>query len=321
MLKPRAHLPRGLALLLVACLLSSTAQAQIEITLKNSFIQQFRNRATIDADFTVDKAHKRVNPPSKDGDMHIAGRSPQIGLATVAEIMNAKFEKPSVQLIKSVEGTGQTVRMTGVWRLWMEHSGGGAQIQGAKLEAFDTTNPDHVFEIHPITALNGTPILNSLIPIKDYVTKDAEKAFTTYESLDCQIKPLKNTTRLVTEMGGFNYVEFNLKINSDKPFVVEDGRFLFASVYDLNGGLLVRNLRMVFAKDTPPEMKARTLKKGDALHVVGIPRINLDLVAWRIANAKRKPEILGWNLPYEIIVAGIYDDVPRLEEEAGEEET
>ena len=145
-----ANLRRHLALLLSSILLlSAVAQAQIEITLKKSFIEKFKNRVTINAAFTIDKAHKTFNPPSKDGDMHIAGRSPAIGLATVAELMNAKSESASVALIKGVEGTGQTVNMTGVWRLWCEHSGGDPQIQGKLLNPFNTTNPDNVFEVRP----------------------------------------------------------------------------------------------------------------------------------------------------------------------------
>jgi len=42
--------------------------------------------------------------------------------------------------------------------------------------------------------------------------------------------------------------------------------------------------------------------------VVGIPRINLALVAWRAAHAQERPEVLSWNLPYEIIVVGVFDN-------------
>ena len=61
---------------------------------------------------------------------------------------------------------------------WCEHSGGDPQVQGAPLEPFDTTNPDHVFEIHPIIKLNQISLLNSLVPIEGFQTKDAERAFT-----------------------------------------------------------------------------------------------------------------------------------------------
>jgi hypothetical protein len=294
-------------------LLSAAANAQIEITLKKSFIERFKNRVTIKAAFTVDKAHKNVNPPSKDGDMHIAGRSAAIGLATVAELMNAKFESPSVSLIRSVEGTGQTVNLSGVWRLWCEHSGGAHQVQGKPLKPFNTTNPDHVFEVHPITALNGESVVKSLIPIAGFKTKDAEQAFTIYERIDSQIIPGTTTVKLITEMAGFNYVEFILRLNEDEQFVVEDGRMVFASVHDLDGNLLVRNRRMVFVKDSEPEKRVKSLKKGDALHVLGVPRINLALVSWRINNFKKNPGVLNWNLPYEIIVVGVYPDTPEIE--------
>ena len=115
--------------LLILLLIPVVAQAQIEITLKNSFIEKFKDRATIDATFTVDKAHKRPNPGAKDGDLHIAGRAPEIGLAIVAEIMNAKDEDSAVNLIHSVEGTNKTVKLSGAWRLWCEHGGESKQIQ------------------------------------------------------------------------------------------------------------------------------------------------------------------------------------------------
>ena len=107
----------GIALL-VLVLLPAAVSAQIEITLKNSFIEKFKNRVTVDTTFTVDKAHIKPNPPKKDADLHIAGRAPEIGLAIVAEIMNAKGEDAAVDLIHGAEGTGQTIKVSGAWRLW-----------------------------------------------------------------------------------------------------------------------------------------------------------------------------------------------------------
>lgn len=134
--------------------------------------------------------------------MHIAGRAPQIGLATVAEIMNAKDQDSAVAFVKSIEGTGNTATFTGAWRLWCEHAGGDPQVQGTPLEPFDTTNPDHVFEIHPMIRLNQISLLKSLIPLEGFVTKDAERAFTSYEKIDSTIVPRKTTTTVITEMGG-----------------------------------------------------------------------------------------------------------------------
>src|SRR5206468_1123194 len=111
----------------VLCITSAAicnAQTDVEITLKNSFIEKYKNRATINANLVVDRAHAHPNPASKDGDLHIAGRSPEeIALPIVAEIMNARSEKDAVSLIHQVEGSGRTVNVAGAWRIWCEHGG------------------------------------------------------------------------------------------------------------------------------------------------------------------------------------------------------
>src|SRR5271166_3264855 len=69
--------------------MASQASATITIQLQNAFIDKYANRATIDTNVTVDVAAPRPHTASQDGDMHGAGRSADIGLATVVEIMNA----------------------------------------------------------------------------------------------------------------------------------------------------------------------------------------------------------------------------------------
>ena len=292
---------------LVVFALAAAAQAQVEITLNNSFINDFKNRATISATYTVDKSHHKPNAPKKDGDIHAAGRAPEIGLATVAEIMNAKEQKSAMNAILAVEGTDNTVTIVGAWRLWAEHAGGEAQVQGEPLEKFDTTNPDHVFQIHPIASVDAIDTRKSFHPIMGFDPKDAEDAFTRYEALRCKIMPGATTTKLMTTMAGFNYVEFSMEL-VDEPATLSDGIAVLASVSTLDGDLLVRKRRMIFVKDTPPEKAVRKLHKGGHLHVLGIPRIDLALVAWRTEHANEKPEVLDWTLPYEIVVVGLFTD-------------
>jgi hypothetical protein len=288
-------------------------QNGIRITLKNDFIKTYKDRVTITAHhFTVDKAHPKPNPPAKDGDLHAAGRdATDIGLATVAEVMNAK-DKPgsdAVQLIHGVEGKGKTLAVTGAWRLWCEHGGTKPQTQGEELEPFTTTNPPHVFEIHPITAINDTSVLGSLRPILKFKTKDAHDAFVNYENLPCRIVPGEGTTTLISHMAGYNYVEFILEL-LDAPKGLADGTEAMCNVRDLDGDLLVRRRRMVFVKGSEPEKQVKGLKAGNRLHVLGLPRIDLKLVSWRVENAQnpkyKNDSPLNWNLPYEIIVAGTY---------------
>ena len=304
----RKYARLGIALLALL-LLPAAVSAQIEITLKNSFIEKFKNRVTVDTTFTVDKAHQRPNTAKKDGDLHIAGRAPEIGLPIVAEIMNAKDENAAVDLIHSVEGTGRTVKMSGVWRLWCEHGGQSEQIQGAALDPFTTTNPDHVFEIHPITSLDGQSITESLKPIIGFPAKDAEAAFISYENKNSQIvsNGAKKTTTIITSMGGFNYVDFKIEITGDLV-TVADGTMVFARVLDLDEELLVQKRRMVFVKGSEPEKAVKKLQKGAIMHVLGVPRINLALVSYRRTHAKTKPGILNWNLPYEMLIVGVFEE-------------
>src|SRR6266849_1820767 len=129
-----------------AILLYATgAAAETVLTLNTSFVEKYKNRLTIDADYVVDKAHPRPNPPSKDGDMHVAGRAPQIGLAAVAEIQNAAEMNAAVDRVHAVEGTTRPIKISGVWRIWPEHGGQQQHVQGSPLTPFDTTNPPHVF--------------------------------------------------------------------------------------------------------------------------------------------------------------------------------
>ena len=298
---PVRHALRFLAISALAV----AAHAQIEITLNNSFITDFEERATITATYTVDKSHHKPNPAAKDGDIHAAGRAPEIGLATVAEIMNAKEQKPAMNAILAVEGTTTTVKVTGAWRLWPEHAGGEPQVQGAELEKFDTTNPDHVFQIHPIVNVNAIDTRSSFHPIVGFKPKDAEDAFTRYENIRCKIIPGATTTKIMTSMAGFNYVKFRMDLIQD-PVALPDGTKVFASVSTLDDDLLVRKLRLIFVKDTPPDKAVRKLHKGGHLNVLGIPRVDLALVAWRAEHAKERPEVLDWTLPYEMIIVGVF---------------
>ncbi len=135
--------------LLVLLVLAGTAAASdIEIRLRKTFIEKYKNRATIDDTCVIDKAHTKPNAPSKDADLHIAARCKEAALAGVAEIMNAKLETGALEFVKSTAGTATEVSLRGVWRLWCEH--GGSDIvhhQGTALEKFTSTNPDHVYEI------------------------------------------------------------------------------------------------------------------------------------------------------------------------------
>lgn len=294
--------------------LATPANAEVEIILQDSFIATYANRATIETGFIVDKAHKKPNSPAKDGDMHIAGRDNKAILPMVAEIMNAKEATGAVDRVHDEEGQNHALVVVGAWRLWNEHAGDSVFVQGSAVKKATTTNPDHAFEIHPVTSFDGIDVSDTLHPIAGFQEKDPEKAFTAYENLRSEISHSGSTTSIVSSMGGYNYVKFQMVL-SEKPKRVSDGALAFAEVHDLDGELLVRKRRMVFVGGTPPADAVKSADGGACFVVLGIPRIDLALVKWRVEHAQQRPGVLKWNLPYEIIVAGVYD-----EDCAGEDE-
>jgi hypothetical protein len=305
-----AAAPTFLLAALAALLLPVAARGEIQITLQDSFIEKFKDRATIDATYTVDKAHSRPNPPAKDGDLHAAGRAPEIGLATVAEVMNAAAQAEAVDLIHDAERSGEPLAVRGVWRLWCEHGGDSQHVQGQPLQPFTTTNPSHVFEIHPLLRVADHDLADSFQPIDGFAYKDAGQAFRAYEQLPSHIAAGDGTTTITTRMAGFNYVEFVILLDEEPAHVLSDGLTVKAAALDTEGNLLVRQRRMVAVAGTAPYTKLRALHKGDALHVVGIPRIDLSLVSWRVANSARLAGVLDWSLPYELVLVAAFDDRP-----------
>lgn len=287
-----------------------SVHAEITLTLKQDFITKYKDRATIEAECTVDKTKGKANPASKDGDMHIAVRcTDEIKLALVAEIMNAKEFPNVISQTTQDEETQQKVRIAGAWRIWNEHSGDETFVQGNEVLRSPNSNPDHVFEIHPVTLYGDEDVRSSFHPIEGYKTRDAEPAFSNYENKRSAITySNRNKTVTITSSGlGYNYVDFQMQLN-ERPFKVADGYFAMARVRDWEGHLLHRKRRMVFVEGTPPSEAVKNMGEGDCLRVLGIPRLNLALVNYRVSEAKKgNTAPLNWNLPYEIIIVAIYD--------------
>src|ERR1043165_6285367 len=92
--------------------------------------------------------------------------------------------------------------------------------------------------------------------------------------------------------------------------------FLSASILTLDEELLVHDRRVGFVAGTAPDEKQKALKVGECIRILGIPRVDLALVSWRIDNAPKKPDVLKWGLPYEIVAVGVFEDKPH---ECGDE--
>src|SRR5713101_63104 len=310
---------RLFSLISTALLLGSTLQAET-LNLSADFVNQNKNRATISIQFELDAhltAAHRIKNSGDDGDVHMAGRAPEVQLPMVTEIMNAgmKDQSSSVNLMTQTSA-GDTVSLTGAWRIWFEHPSAGDQTQGddVAVPGPTETNPDHVFEIHPITKFGDHDIAKtSLVPInkpkaathgdpEDYEAYSASKAFGAYEKLQSTISVSDTAVSITAKKAGYNYAEFMLE-PVGTPQHGDNGTFVLANVYDVDdpeNAVTASPRRMVFVDDTDPATALKNLPPGERLHVLGIPRVNLAEVAAVSGDSVDMP------LPYEMIIVAVF---------------
>lgn len=308
---------RSISLLCIVLLIGSLAPAET-LNLSPDFVNRNMNRATISIQFELD-AHLRAPHPisssGDDGDVHMAGRAPEVQLPMVAEIMNAGLDAQSACLtLMNQTSSGQTIPITGVWRIWFEHPSPGDQTQGDEVDVPSTSNPDHVFEIHPITRFGPNDIaVSSFVPIdqrdsetpstkEDYSAYPAAKAFGSYESLKSTITVSDTVVSITAKKAGYNYAEFMIQ-PVDQVLAGDDGTFVRANVYDVSdpeNPVTAAPRRMVFVAGTQPELAIKALAPGQMLHVLGIPRVNLAEVAALSGSDIDTP------LPYEMIIVAVF---------------
>ena len=282
-----------------------------EVLLKTSWIEAHKNRVTLKSPvaFKVDKAHKSPNAVgegAQDGDLHMAGRAPDIGLPMVAEIVNAATAASAQALkdVKAAAGTSKAIQLSGVWRLWFEHPSSSKQQQGATIPVPKDTNPDHSFEIHPITQFGGDDLDSDFVPIDGYTAHPADACFTHYESLVFTVTKGSSVTSIQTNKAGYNYADFVL-VAAGPPAQSEDGGWMvLATVQDTQGTVLVSTpRRMVAAPNTQPAAAVKALKTGGRLHVIGIPRVNLERLMAEASKTPGQPVTLKG--AYEMILVGV----------------
>jgi hypothetical protein len=303
------------AVLLLLLLSAGVAVAETELTLTKSFILKYKNRLTIEADVQpmfFSKIHPRGETGSEDGDIHVAVLpNKEIGLATVVEIQNADSVPAAIARLKEARDDKKRVRVGGVWRFWAEHGGDHRHAQGAPIPDYPHSNPDHIFEIHPVTSVDRgddkIDLLKTLSPIEDFTAPEerARTAFQTYEELNGKIRAFKkgdvDFVKIKMESAGYNYVKFRMRLREENHGIEtapgqwrqpDDGWFVFAEIFQVKGHSdepLVRKRRIGFVKDSAPYDKVRTLQPGQCMLVLGMPRLNLELVAWRLGLGVTKP--------------------------------
>ena len=306
--------------LLLALLITSplVVNADITVALTKGFVKKYKDKATIPTTFRVDKHHNTPNPiggGSDDGDIHIAGRDSVVRLPMVAEIINGKRENDTFNFLMQTTA-GESIPLVGVWRLWFEHPGHDDQIQGQTVPVPTNTNPDHIFEFHPVATFGGFNCLDSFLPIADQSNEfrgyPADKAFGAYEQRPGTITESNTAIMITSNKAGYNYAEFEMRLTG-KPKEVVDGYIVLANVFNAGAPpsadpLTEQPRRMIFVKGSKPADKVATMKKGDKLHVLGIPRVNLNEVYAIASGLQGHEEYSEGGLPYEMIIVALLTD-------------
>ncbi len=311
---------RHLTLLLILFITFASCYSQ-SITLRKSFVDSFQYRATIDCNYDVWYTHHSAKPAADDGDIHFSGYDKRIGLPSVAEILNAKEQRPAIDTIIAHEGKGKTnntlLQMTGVWRLWPEHMGSGVNfVQGMKLTKAKiqskTTNPDHVFEIHPMVSIEDINLISSFKNIEGYEPYDWRYVYGKFRQKSFTISSTTKNVKMVTSQIGYNYIDLWVRIDSLPE--IEDGAYAYCRTFDsdfdpendnINAKTVTEKTRIVLVKDSEAYTEAQDKGVGGFMHILGTPRINLSLVSWRVSVSNSRPEVLTWRFPFEIIADGI----------------
>jgi hypothetical protein len=284
------------------------------LALSKKFVAQVMNRATIDAHLSVDVHPNQPHPIKKggaDGDIHMAGRAGEVRLPLVAEIANARLVPDALALLKQTKA-GQTVPVQGVWRIWFEHLGKEDQVQGHAVPIPTSSNPAHLFELHPLTRFGSAGLATSFVSIPGYQAYDAPTAFGFYEENDATLRATSTAVLIAAGEGKYNYAEFVLEPAGKAAPTPDGGLMVLANVFgteDAETPLTAAPRRMVFAPGNDPASPAarlRALAPGDRLHVLGIPRVSLAEVAALLARSHG--EEVSVNLPYEMIVLAAFPE-------------
>jgi len=277
------------------------------VILKRAWVEKFQNRATIDTRFLVEKSHSSPNAQKDDGDLHFAGQATvEIGLPTVAELVNARqpFSKPAIQLIKDQVGTGTTINLTGVWRLWFEHPAT-SQTQFSKFPPAKNTNPDHSFEVHPVLKVGSITLEQAFDFIDGFPGHDAKKAFPFYNKQKITVRATKTAVTLEANKSQFNYTAFEMVLMGKPEKLADNGIAVLADVHndEDEDNPLARGIRMIFAPGTAGAKLITGKQAGDRFNAIGIPRINLHEIFTAIKKSGTQ-QFTG-SLPYEMIIVGI----------------
>lgn len=292
--------------LLMLLVLAFSAAAQTQLVLNKGWAAKMQNLVSIDLNMEVDHSLAQPHPAGKccseDGDIHFSGRSTDIALPMVAEIMNAATEPQALQDLKAA-ANGSTVAVSGVWRLWFEHAGPN-EVQGQNVPVPASTNPAHVFEVHPVSQFGGDSVASSFSPVAHLLPYAGSEAFPKYQAQAAVLQSSSSSITISSKELGYNYTHFVIELAGTPVKSADGGILAMAKIMENDEDSIVDTpVRIVIAAGTPPAGPIASAQPGAQFHVMGIPRINLNQTLQILAV--KGPGPISVNLPYEMIIVAI----------------
>jgi hypothetical protein len=167
------------------------------------------------------------------------------------------------------------------------------------------TNPDHSFEIHPITKYAGVDAGASVDFVPGFPAHDAQTSFGFYEKMSISVQATSSAVTLDAKKSEFNYAVFHMKLLGKTVPLEDGGSAVLADVSDASDGetVLASKIRMIFLPGTGPLKKVGAGGDGLEFDALGIPRLNLNAISTFIKSAGGSPA--QRKLPYEMIVVGL----------------
>ncbi len=180
-----------------------------ELQLRETLLQAQRDRVTATVAAVVDHIGASAHPIGEDCDQHVPLRSRDINVPFIGEVKNACSEIPpgasqaywSDRIYEETHGRAATV--TGAFRIWLEHPPAGAAVQSeaARVPWYDTSNPDHQVELHPLTQVGALDFLGHVKRIRQ-----GSQMFTGYGPPQLTTVLKKKLTVQRRQVGGVAFV-------------------------------------------------------------------------------------------------------------------
>lgn len=284
--------------------------AQPVLKLKNTFIDQLKERATLTTQLTIDAVTGR-HEQDEDGDRHIIGRSSDVGLRVIAEIKNAlSFQQAETVALGSI---GLSVPVTGVWRLWFEHPETTVDmIQFNSVSVGTSTNQKHVFELHPVLKIGSVDTKASVGFVNGYLPYTSAYAFfrdpsKSYATGSIKVRRDATWTTLKCNTKAFNHVLLEAKLVSKAPLAGGDGT---AATVTVMIGTQNLTMRVITASGTKADIAINALTANKRFSLLAIPRIKLSWIATLPTDGVERTFLLSGNVANFVEFIGLHIQKP-----------